>query len=124
MRIDDVKHLGRRRFVLVAAVVGIVPLLGVAAYMERARGPLDPFADGMHAVIGNDLQEAVRVVDATGTYHFSLRPGEDRTIVAPDYSRSEDVLTISRDARPPGCLMVEFQRDGLVTVTTSQARSC
>jgi hypothetical protein len=44
-------------------------------------------------VITNDTASVVTLRDASGSYHFVISLGEQRNIVAPDYSHPQDALT-------------------------------
>lgn len=103
----------------------VVVVLGCAGYIEQRYGPIDPFANGMHALVRNDTQDTVSVVDATGTYHFLLKSGDERNIVAPDYNHPQDVLTVTKaSGGGAGCINVSFQVQTQVTVNISSAVAC
>jgi hypothetical protein len=103
----------------------LLVVLGCAGYIEQRYGPIDPFANGMHALVRNDTQDTVNVVDASGTYHFLLKKGDERSIVAPDYRHPQDMLTVVKAGGGRlGCITVVFQVQTQVIVNISSAVTC
>ena len=118
------RHSTALKWVVVASVLVVGAGVAGVTFLEQQYGPLDPFADGTHAVITNNSASAVRFRDATGTYDFVMAAGEQRNIVAPDYSRRQDALTfVSSRGNQSRCLTITFQVRTLVTVDVSQAHS-